>query len=135
MGFPEKILNFFRIAKSSKFAVKCDWKHKASQNVQNLVLLKKMYLFFGNKMWFFWKNAEGSKFAVDGDWMCKISKRVQKLIFCWKQIRCVIRKKNSFQNRCNKFAVECHWIRKNLQKVRKFDVLKEMGFWLTKSFF
>ena len=46
----------------------------------------------------------------------------------------------------SKFAVECNWIRKNLQKVRKFGVplnkkksskssKKKMGFWLTKSFF
>ena len=50
---------------------------------------------------FFWKNAEGSKFAVDCDSIIKISQRVQNLGFCWKQIRCVIRKIYSFQNRCN----------------------------------
>ena len=34
MGFSEKILNFFKIAKSSKFAVECDWNNKIFQNIQ-----------------------------------------------------------------------------------------------------
>ena len=48
----------------------------------------------------FLKNAEGIKFAVECDWIGKISQRVQNLGFCWKQIRCFIRKKYSCQNRC-----------------------------------
>ena len=54
-GFSKKNLEFYKIAKNSKFAVKCDWKHKVSQNVQNLALLNKVYVFFGKKMWFFLK--------------------------------------------------------------------------------
>ena len=34
--FRKKILIFFKIAKGSKFAVKCDWNSKISQNVQRL---------------------------------------------------------------------------------------------------
>ena len=49
-------------------------------------------MYLGKKMWFFWKIAEGSKFAVECDWISKISQRVQNSGFCWKQIRCVIRK-------------------------------------------
>ena len=39
--FQKKILIFFKIAKGSKIAVKCDWNSKISQNVQNLGFLKK----------------------------------------------------------------------------------------------
>ena len=39
----KKILNFFKIAKGSKFAVKCDWNSNISQNVQKLgFFLKKI---------------------------------------------------------------------------------------------
>ena len=56
--------------------------------------------FSGRKCVFFWKIAQGSKFAVECDWISKISQRVQNLGCCWKQIKCVIGKKYSFQNRC-----------------------------------
>ena len=91
---------------------------------------------------FFWKNinflkkAKGSQFAVECDWISKISQKNQNLGFCWKLIRCVIRK--IFFSKIaaiSKFAVECDWISKNLQKVQKFVVSKKMGFLLTKTFF
>ena len=41
MGFSKKKWNFFKIAKGSKFANKCDWNSKISQNVQRLGFSKK----------------------------------------------------------------------------------------------
>ena len=45
----KKILNFFKIAKGSKFAVKCDWNSKISQNVQNMGFFKEVDGFFEKK--------------------------------------------------------------------------------------
>ena len=43
--FFEKNLDFLKIAKSSKFAVKCDWKRKISRNVQKLGFWQKAAFF------------------------------------------------------------------------------------------
>ena len=53
MGFSEEELEFFKIAKGSKFVVECDWKD-ISQNVRNLAFSKKEDEFFEKKSWFFW---------------------------------------------------------------------------------
>ena len=134
MGFSKEVSNFFETAKRRKFAVKCDWKGKTSQNVRNLVSLNKTYVFFGKKMCFFWKIAEGSKFAVECDWISKISQRVQNLGFVENKSDALSEK--NFLSKIaaiSKFALECDWISKNLQNVRKFCVTK-MGFLLTKNF-
>ena len=67
MGFSKKILNSFRIAKGSKFAVKCDWNSKISQNVQKMGFLKRIDEFFEKKFLNFFRIAKGSKFAVKCD--------------------------------------------------------------------
>ena len=56
MGSWKKILNFFKIAKGSKFAVKCDWKSKISQNVQNMGFFKELDGFLEKKYWIFSKS-------------------------------------------------------------------------------
>ena len=38
-----------KIAECSKLAVKCDWKSMTSQNLQNLVIVNKIYGFFQKK--------------------------------------------------------------------------------------
>ena len=43
---------FFKIAKSSIVALQGHWKSKISRNVQKLVLLNRINVFFGKKMWF-----------------------------------------------------------------------------------
>ena len=53
MGFPKKSLNFFKIAKGTKLAIKCDWNSKISQNVQNLGFLKKQMGFSKENLNFF----------------------------------------------------------------------------------
>ena len=53
MGFSKKILNFFKIAKGSKFAVKCDWNSKISQNVQNMGFFKEVDGFLEKNIEFF----------------------------------------------------------------------------------
>ncbi len=55
--FPKNPWIFFKIAKRSNFAVKCDWKSKTSQSVQKLILLCKIYGFFEKKLWLF-KNGQ-----------------------------------------------------------------------------
>ena len=50
MGFPEKLLNFFKFGKSNKFAEECDL-IKNSQNVGNVCFfLKKNTWVFRNKL-------------------------------------------------------------------------------------
>ena len=56
MGFSKKILIFFKIAKGSKFAVKCDWNSKISQNVQNMGFFKELDGFLEKKDWIFSKS-------------------------------------------------------------------------------
>ena len=58
MGFSKKILNFFKIAEDSKFAVKCDWNSKISQNVQKMGFLERIDGFFEKKNLNFFKNAK-----------------------------------------------------------------------------
>ena len=53
MGFSKKIMNFFKIAKGTKLAIKCNWNSKISQNVQNLGFLKKTDGFFEKTNEFF----------------------------------------------------------------------------------
>ena len=53
MGFPRKNLEFFEIAKDSKFAVECYWNSKISQNVQNLVFVRKIDGFLQKNLEFF----------------------------------------------------------------------------------
>ena len=60
--FRKKILNVFKIAKGSKFAVKCDQNSKISQNVQSSSFLKKEIGFSKKKLSFF-KSAKGRKFV------------------------------------------------------------------------
>ena len=45
--FEKRKVIFTKIAERSKLAVKCDWKSKTSQNVQKMVLINKLYRFFG----------------------------------------------------------------------------------------
>ena len=56
MGFSKKKLKFFEIAKGSKFAKKCDWISKISQNVQNLGFFNKVDGFLEKKYWIFSKS-------------------------------------------------------------------------------
>ena len=65
MGFSKKNIEFFKIAKGSKFAVKCDWITKISQSVQNLGFFLKNRWVFWKKFWIFFKIGEGSKFALE----------------------------------------------------------------------
>ena len=93
---------FSKIAKGSIFALQCDWKSKKSQIFLVFGALKRIEGLFRENLNFFRKNnnflkiAKGSQFAVECDWFSKISQRNQNLGFCWKQIRCVIRKKTFF---------------------------------------
>ena len=76
MGFFEKNPIFQKSDKGSKFAVKCDWLSKFSQNVQVLIFEKKS-IDFQKKMIFF-KIVENTKFAVKCDWISDISQHVTK---------------------------------------------------------
>ncbi len=84
MGFPKESLNFFKIAKRSNFAVKCDWKSKTSQNVQKLILLCKIYGFF-EKNCDYLKTANDKKFVLGCNWISKNSQKVEKLAPSWKK--------------------------------------------------
>ena len=81
MGYSKKKLSFFKIAKGSKIAVKCDWNGKISQNVKKKVFLKKNRWVFREKILNFFEIAKGSKIAVKCDWNSKISQNVQKKVF------------------------------------------------------
>ena len=50
-GFFEKknLIFLKKFAECSKLAVKCDWKSMTSQNLQNLVIVNKIYGFFQKK--------------------------------------------------------------------------------------
>ena len=87
MDFSKRNLDvFFEIPKNSKNDVQCHWKSKTPQNVQNLILLNKINVFFGMKVWFFWKTAQGSKFTVECNWISKISRNVQNLASFWEKL-------------------------------------------------
>ena len=68
----EKILGFFKIAKSSKVALQGHWKIKNCQNVEKLcVFLKKFMGFFDKNYLIFQKIEKGSKLALQCNWTSK----------------------------------------------------------------
>ena len=75
--FFEKILDFLKSLKVANLRYKATEKSKTSQNVQKLVLLNELNVFFENKLWFFRKVAEGSKFTVECNWNSKMSQTLK----------------------------------------------------------
>ena len=67
MGFSNKNLDFFIIAKGGKFAVKCDGFSKLPHTVRNLVFYKKKNKCFSKKQYDFTKSAKVKKIAVRPD--------------------------------------------------------------------
>ena len=120
--FFEKILEFFKIDKSSKFALQGHWKCKNSQNVQKLILLIEKKMCFSERICdFFWKMVKGSNFTVECNWISKKSQDVPNLVSSWKN-KLVSRMKTLRILRTangSKFAVECNWINKISQNVQK----------------
>ncbi len=51
-GIFDKFLDICKITKNSIVALQGHWKNKVSQNVQKLVLLNKLNVFFEKKLWF-----------------------------------------------------------------------------------
>ena len=82
MCFAKKNLWFFwKIAKASKFTVKCNWIIENSQNFENLdFLIRKIDGFFEKLVTFYKKIAKSSKVALQGHWNCRNSQNVQKLV-------------------------------------------------------
>ena len=71
-------------SKDSIIAVECDWISKNWQNVQNLVIINKIYGFFRKKIDFV-ENAKCSKFTVECNWISKISQNFRNLVSSWKK--------------------------------------------------
>ncbi len=77
MGFPKESLNFFKIAKWSNFAVKCNWKSKTSENIQNLFFFKWIIWDFRKEFVNFLKTANDEKFVLGCNWISKISQKLK----------------------------------------------------------
>ena len=86
IGIFDKILDFFKITKSSIVALQGHWKSIISQNVQKLVLLNGISVFFEKKKWYSQKTAKGNKFTVECNWISKISQNVRNLASSWKKL-------------------------------------------------
>ena len=77
--FRKQIDFFQKIAEPSKLSVKHHWKNKTSQNVQNLVILNKLYGFFERKNDFV--EIAKNKDSFGGcNWNSKTSRNVQKMV-------------------------------------------------------
>ncbi len=130
MGFSRVFLKFFKIAERSSFAVKCDWKSKTSENIQNLFFLMK-YMGLSKRICDFFENRQRWKFVLGCNWISKISQKVEKLAPSWKQRLVFRRKILSFLETAKgtKLAVHCDWMNRiswNLQN---------LGFWQKAAFF
>ena len=77
----EKILDFFKIARSSKVTIQGHWKSTNSQNFRKFGVFFKKKWVFPKKNLVFQKNDKGSKFAVECDCLVIFPNTLQKKRF------------------------------------------------------
>ena len=132
MAFSKKFMNFSKMARRGKFAVKRIWNSKIPQNLQRFRWYTKIKR-VPQKNWIYSEMAKGSNFAVERNWKCQFSHSnfSKNLSFFTKKNRFSLEPWTfSKVAKHSKFAVECDRINKILQNVWKTwaVVVKKMGF-------
>ena len=122
MNFLKK-MNKLKIATDSKNVVECDRNSKSSQNVQNLIFLKKIDESFHKKHEFL-KIAKYGKDVVECNWNITISQNVP---FFPKNWWTFWEKMNNIKiGKCSKVVTECDRNSKSSQKVQKLIFSKKI---------
>ena len=122
-----------KIAECIKLAVKCDWKGKTSRNLQNLVIVKKIYGFFEKKLWFCKNRQKLKTLLLDATEIVRLLKAL-KIVFFLKK-RLIFQKKIlGFLKtaKSNQFDAECKWNSKISQNVQKLGFFEKVD-WFSKK--
>ena len=120
-GFFDKFLEIFKTAGISQIALQCNWNSENSQNVDKIgVFWKKFFEFFSRLIFFLQKNRY--RYRIWTNMRLKIWKfpKRSNLDFLKKRQMGFSKKRKFLKiTKGRKFGVECNWISKISQNIRK----------------